>query len=542
MAFWVSHGHFSSVTRDFRSFFYMMPLATFQPSFIVRCVVLLLLFLTPFCSLQAQTLEVKENQLVILKMPNGTYKVQRAKQVEVKELVVMVMDSDGKRGAVQKSLVVLMIDLRDPALEKLDKVQVEEMLAGYEKAMTDFPASQEILQEEVRKWKKVIEDEALQAAEKESNQAKALENSTREIFDTNKDYTREELAAVIDPALLAIQQYPDLGEKIREYLNPWTQRMDYLKEGRKLFEGQWLTGQEIRLIQEERVSIEQEKHFKEKAKLSFSSLILPQTSVLITILIAAGTLLSVFFSFFHLATARGGNLTFGGALTLLLGLAILGAYGFYTYKMLNFTADLNEYWAESHKLDVPEDQVPNPLPRMLFMASGSTIRNITPQDAKVSLTDRQINVLMKKYLKLERKSVVELLDMERIQTVVKFQSDRIEFIDEAICLGQKVLIRYELFYKSEANSFSIYNQEVYVGGAKLPASLASFMFRQFFRNLQDCLNETNLPKIYSIEKIEEGKVHLIWPITLASPSAKKEPSVTSPATEAAPAADAVGTP
>ncbi len=498
--------------------------------------------------LSAQTLEVKENQLVVLKMPNSTYKLLRARQVEVKELVFMIMDADGKRSAFQKELVARMVEIHDPAISKLTKEQIDVLLADYAKAIADFPVTKEILTLETAKWKKVTAVERLQVAEKEAGRAKALENSNANVFDESKDYTPEELAAVINPAKEAMQMYPDLNEAIQSNLKPWLQRSEDLKEGKRRFEGRWITGQEIRLIQEERVSTEQEKYFKEKAKLNFSSLILPQTSVLIAILIAAGTLLSVLFSFIHLATSRGGNLTFGGALALLLGLAILGAYGFYAYKILNFTSELSEYWADSHKVNVPEDQMPNPLPRMLFMASGSTVRKISDEDAKVTMTDTQINVLMRKYLKFERRSGTELLDIERIQTVVRFYSDRIEFVDEAICLGKKVLIRYELFYRTDADSFNIYNQDVYLGGAKLPASLASFMFRQFYRNLQDCLNETNLPSIYSIEKITEGQVGFIWPIALSGSGKRKVtpssavPEIAPPTVETPAAAGGVETP
>jgi hypothetical protein len=485
--------------------------------------VLLALFFTELTpTVSGQTLEVKENQLVILKMTTGPAKVIKAKQVEVKEQVIMTTDFEGKRSAWQKSMVAHMISLHDDQTEKLSDDKIEECLSLYAKVMAEYSESKDILDQETLKWRTVQEKGKKLASEVQEQGASALQQHTQAVFDQTKNYTIAELTAVIGPGLTLAQQRAELTEQLTEYLKPWQQRLQYLEEGRKLFEGQWLTKAEILKMKEERSLAEQQRFFTEEAKLNLTSLVLPQSTVIISLLVVVGTLLSVLFSFYGLATSRGGNLTFSGAITLLLGLAILGAYGFYGYKISNFTTELKDYWEGAYTTSVPEDQLPNPLPRLMFMASGSTLRNITPADAKVVLQDTQINVLIKKFLKITPPAQAQTLDLQRTEIAVRLLSDRIEFIDQVVCFDKKILIRYEIFYKSDAGSFSIYRQDVYLGGAHLPSALGSFMFRQFFRSFQDCVNATNIPQIYTIEKVEAGALALFWPVPVTATAAERK--------------------
>jgi hypothetical protein len=222
-------------------------------------------------------------------------------------------------------------------------------------------------------------------------------------------------------------------------------------------------------------------------------------------------------------------MSFGGVVMILVGFCILAAYGYYGYHILSFPTEVEDYWADAYKAEKIESSEilsPDPLPRMLFMASGSTARRVQPEDVQTVLGDRQINGLIRKYLKRQAQGKLQLLDLERVETVVRFQADHIEFIDKAACLGRKILIRYHMFYKLDGDTFTFDEQHVYLGNARLPAFAASYLFRQFYGDLQQYLSETNLARIYAVQKIEPGVLTLACRLALSSPiqDAKKMPA------------------
>ncbi|MDZ4787764.1 MAG: hypothetical protein SH807_02380 [Blastochloris sp.] len=480
-------------------------------------------------SSQAQADEIKTNQVVVLQIPGSPLKIIRANQVELKDIVFVTVDELNRSQRWQKSFLVGMVPLVDAkGIEDMTDVQIQEILSSYEKLTSDFPDTKKLLESESFKLRKLSEDRKRAASEKEALKKEAFEKIVNQPFEDAKNYLPEELDALITQAQIVAKDYPDLGEKIDSFLAPWLQRQSYLKENKTRFEGKWLTPQEVKEILEVRSEQEQEKLFKETTKLSFSSLVLPQASMLLILGTISLLLLSVFYSFFYLATERGGNLTFVGAIILLVGLGVLGCYGYYGFKALNFTTSANEYWAEAYKVAQPEDQVVNPLPRMLFLASGSQNRRIRPSDASVTFEDRQLNVLLKKYLKIQRSDQAQILDLERNKLLVRFYSDRVEFIDEVVCLGKQMLIRYEILYKTDGKVLSFYDQNIYVGGARLPSRLGAFLFRQFLRQLQESIKATNIATLYSIEKIEGGSVTLLWPIPTQKPRAKPQTQMPAP--------------
>lgn len=462
--------------------------------------------------------EIKTNQFVVLQMPGSPTRVILAKQVEVKDNVFTLIDTQDKAQRFQKSFLVGSVAYYDDkAKEDLTDEQILEVVESYTKLMAQFPEAKKILDPEIFKLQKFVEVRKLELAQKEAKKKDALDKALSATFTDAHDYTLAEIEEILNQARTSTQDYPELASQIDTHLAPWTERQSFLQAGKKRFEGAWKTAAEITSIKETRADTEQEKFFNTNAKLVFSSLVIPQASMLLTLGIVIITLLSVVYSFFYLATARGGNLTFGGAIILLVGLAILGLYGYYGFKIFNFTTSADEYWKDAYKTEVPEDQISNPFPRMLFMASGSESRRIKDSDSNVTLGDTQLNVLFRKHLKIQRPDQAQILDLERNKTLVRFYSDRVEFIDEVVCLGKRMLIRYEILHKTDGKTLSFYDQNVYLGGAQLPSSLASFLFKQFLRQLQDSLKTSNIPSLYSIEKVEGGSITLIWPLPKTKP-------------------------
>lgn len=490
------------------------------------------IFVFTFSTLQAQ--EIKTDQYVVLQMPGSPIKIVLAKQVEVKDNVFTLTDTQNKTQRYQKSFLVGSVAYYDDkAKEGLKDEEIAEVLESYTKLVAQFPESKKVLEPESYKLQKFVELRKQQAIEKEAKKQETLAKALSLVFDDARNYTLAEIEEIINQTKETIKDYSELNSQVEAHLAPWIERQGHLQAGKKRFEGEWKTRDEIRSIQDTRADAEQEKFFKTNAKLVFTSLVIPQASMLLTLGIVVITLLSVIYSFFYLATARGGNLTFGGAIILLVGLAILGLYGYYGIKIFNFTTSADEYWKDAYKIEVPEDQLPNPFPRMLFMSSGSENRRIKNSDSRVVLGDTQLNVLMRKHLKIQRSDAAQILDLERNKILVRFYSDRIEFIDEVVCMGMRMLLRYEILHKTDGKTLSFYDQNVYLGGAQLPSSLGSFMFKQFLRQLQNSLKTSNIPALYSIEKVEGGSISLIWPLPTGKLKGTPDAGVKNPTSESA---------
>jgi hypothetical protein len=486
----------------------------------------------------AQDEEIKKNQWVIIKAPASPAKIIKAKQVEIKELVLIVVDDEDKRSAWQKSMLLHMVEAFSEEGAKRSSEEIQQMVVVYEKLMADVPESKGLLMEEVKKWNAVMEDLKVQEVKKgeleEKNAAdkkELLQQATQEVFEDAKEYRLEEVKMVLSKAEQVSRDYPDLEPTLQEYVKPWLQRQKYLEEGRQRRQGEWLTKEEISEMTKKEAEQEEQTYFEEGDKLGFSSLILPQTSVLLVLGLIVLTVLSIIYTFYCLATSREGNLTFSGALMLLLGLGILGVYGYYIFSVLNFTSKLTEYWPEAYAFKESPEQSEKTLARMLYMASGSTKRQIKAEDSKVELQDTQMNVLVREHLKLHSAEEKKFFDVERLQLVVRFHPDRIEFVDEVACAGKQLLIRYEIFYKISDNTFKVDKQKVFLGGAELPSSAGSYLFRRFFTQLQDSLNKTNLNQLYSVENIELGKARFIWPMVVEVPQMAKPKTKSKPAVE-----------
>ncbi|NJK91630.1 MAG: hypothetical protein HC904_07280 [Blastochloris sp.] len=480
---------------------------------ILERISLILLFFVSFSGLQAaEPLEIKNNQIVVLKIPAAAPKIISAAQVEIQELVLVTVDLEGKRSAWQKSFLVGMVDAFVPEASKWETSRIEAVLTAYQKLATQVPEAKTALSLEEFKWKKVLDSQRELDLERQKKEQQALMQATSQPFDAAKDYKVEEINQAMAVALKMAQENPSLTSSIQDYLKPWQERLQLLQEGKRRFEGAWKTAAEIQSIQDQRSKEEEARYFAEKGHFSISALVVPHQSMLIALGVAAFTLLSILFSFFRLAMAKGG-MSFGGVMTLLIGLGILGLYAYFGYNLFQGPTTLGNYWPEAYKTEVEEAQVPNPLPRMMFMASGSNNRRPRPEDAKITFQDSQINLLTKSLLTMQAPATEGSLNVVRKALAIRFHGDKIEFIDEVQFLGRDWLLRYDMLYRKEGDSFTIYNQEIFAGDARLPGMMGSYVFRQFYKELLSVLKDSNLGQLYSIEQIEPGSMTVIWPLT-----------------------------
>ncbi|MEM1156739.1 MAG: hypothetical protein AAGH72_00655 [Verrucomicrobiota bacterium] len=451
------------------------------------------------------------NRLVLVEAPGKSPEVIKAATVEIRELVVVTTDESGKRSALQRDFYKGSAPFFTEDSGNATIPEVESVLQEFQQLARESSDFKELLVPEELKWRD-------QLAELKRQQEKAAQEKLDEIntqvddfltrpYDISEEYTLKMLQRLMELGESLSNQAPDRASEITEFLKPWVAHSTELEAGNILHEGVWVTPQELAEIKEATAREAINKFLEEGLEIQMESVVVPQTSMLLSGGLIIMTLVLVLYMFLYLASSRGGTLTFGGAIFLLIGIAIIGGYGYYGYQILNAPASIEEYLNESEVETNEPDMLT--LERALFVSGNPKGLQLEETDLEVNVSDMEVNKLLKEDTDFVREGESELFDMERVAFATFFLNDRVIFLDEAVVFGKSFLIRYELAHRISDDLIAFDGVTVYFGGVKLPGQLLNYFWMKLRQDLKGMIEATGISEIYELASISEGYISLV---------------------------------
>jgi hypothetical protein len=459
-------------------------------------------------SLEAQQQEALANQLVVIRTGNDI-RILRAASVENKGDLTTVVEENGTRKPWQSSLIIKTLPLFVPAQSSTyTQEQAAEALAELEKLQTTFPQAKILADAEIGFWKAWISERRQAEKERLDKLIADLQGFLAIPYDAGFDYSKEALSAKIEQGEALMLASPDKTADLEIFLSPWRQHLSHLEEGRIRVDGVWTTREEIAQKEEAVRLAEEERIFAEIAGLEMPLLVVPQTSILLVLGFVIFALISILYLFLHLASSRGGNLSFGGALLLLAGLSMLGFYIYAGYLLFAAPSTLSEIPNLMPAKDNPESQ--KTIQRILYLSARPSNPKMSPDDLRPSVQDQTINAYLKAHLKFTSSQPDQFFDMRRTAMAVRFEPHQVTVFEETLCLGKSMLIRYQISCSQTAERIQFSTVEVKLGNAPLPGSMSSYLWKRLQTALDAPLNGKNIHQTYQLNEIGTGTFGLVY--------------------------------
>jgi hypothetical protein len=457
---------------------------------------------------QAGSAEI-ENQIAVFKVPGDGFSVVRARIIEMQELVVMVTDEAGKHGAWQKEFLIGMAPLFPESDSAVTVDQAREAVEAFARIRESLENPVQAVAEEESKWKDLYSRLDVRrveevAREKEETEA-ALAAFMVRPYDPSEKYAEATLLSIVEEGKELTQKLPEEAEEIRVVLEPWLQHAKYLQEGKAYLDGQWLTLEEISQYKEERLREAMAAFLEKGIPLQMPSVVVPQLSVLIALGIITFTLGFTLYLFIWLAIKRGGGLSSRNVVfVLLFGLAVLGGYGYFGFKIFSGPKTIAD------AITSPGEQAANeaPLNRALFLAGKPVDCQLTEEDMQIEILDDQLNQFFHDHLQFDRSSESKSLEVERIRFACRFYDDHVMLFDEVVVLERHFLIRYRLNHEINSETFQFTGAEAYLGEARLVGGLAGYFWRHLRHDLSAVLSTSKIPELYQVSDIKDHKIQL----------------------------------
>lgn len=451
--------------------------------------------------LQAQDAPL-ENQLVIIRTGNEI-KVLRVAKIEKKGDLSNLYEESGKKSLWQTALIVKIHPLFVASQSgSYTEDQANQAIAELEKIQQTFPQVKTLASEEIDLWKAMLSERQRVEQERKAKLEGDLQAFFSGAYEENFDYSKEALRAKIEQGEALMQAAPDKKADLEKFLSPWRQHLAYLDENRIRVNGVWTTREEIAQKEEAARLAEEKRIFAEISELEMPILVVPQTSVLLVLGFVILVLVSILYLFLQLASSRGGNLSFGGALLLLAGLALLGLYGYGGYLVFAAPSALAEIPGLFPAKEDPESL--KPIQRVLYLSARPTHPKMAPGDLSPAVQDQALNAYARQHLKFTSTEPDQFFDMRRTGLAMRFEPNQVTLYEETSCLGKSMLIRYQISCVQNSKQIEFNKVEVRLGNAPLPGSMSTYLWTRFQTAVDTLLNGKNVHQTYQLNEIKAG--------------------------------------
>ncbi|NDD56183.1 MAG: hypothetical protein EBZ44_00420 [Verrucomicrobia bacterium] len=359
-------------------------------------------------------------------------------------------------------------------------------------------ALERTLQEEVEKWKKILDQlpseqdpEALKKAE--AAFAEALSKAMPKPYDPAGSYSREELAAQLAALEEVRKTFPGRAEEIDRQAEPWRVEQSEMTAGKKKLEGRWLSPEEW----------EKEKGARQKAarEAFLAKLEIPEAPPVLIgqgiFLAAAGMVLVAGFlgaSFlFHgiLEFIRHRAWWKGTAWTL-AGAAIIAVLGRATGLALSAPEPLAA--GNSGNAENIEE---------IFWQQGGQKKSF-PKELKAS--DADLNAWFTKRLRFSPLKVTEIAVLAAESWKLDAEDGTLRLDRTGRFFGRTLVLRHEMTFNRTEKGEDIYRIEAVLGQLPLPPALVLRSWNQWTETLAKMTAAMAAAEHVTLERIEKGAV------------------------------------
>lgn len=410
---------------------------------------------------------------------------------------VLLQGTDGKRLDVEEDRILCRIPVFPEGEAKIDREEAVRAINLLLEAKNKVPALEKPLQEQVEQWKGLIDKipnaedpEAL--AQAEEIFTRAVAEAMPKAHEPTASYTREELETQINVLEKLKKEFPARTAEIQPLIDPWEMEAQFLKEGKRKFEGRWLSPEEWDHERGARESAAKEAFLKTIHPPDVSPALIGQGTVLAALATGtAGLFFGVSFLFHGLLEIMRRRSWWKGAAWVLGGLLVVGAIG----RAAGLILATPEPW------EVHPDGNAKILEELLWCSAGKK----TPFPRKIQVTDADLNSWWEKRLHPGPLSVFEIL-------VVGVESWRIQFVDGGLrlervgrLLGRPLVLRQEMSLRRTEKGEEVYRIEGSMGRMPLPPAVVLRSWGKWIEDLTKQADFFCMPRGMRLQLLEKGR-------------------------------------
>jgi len=418
---------------------------------------------------------------------------------------VLLQEEGGKSREVDESRILVRIPAYPEEGAKVNREEAVKVINLLLEAKNKTPALEQPLQEQVEQWKGLIDKipnaedpEALAKAEEVF--ARAVAQAMPQPHDPLASYTQEQLEGQISALEKLKMEFPARMQEIQRLMDPWEIEAQALKDGKRKFEGRWLSSAEWERERGAREGAAKEAFLKTIRPPNILPTLIGQGTVVVVLATgAAGFFFGISFLFHGILEIMRRRAWWKGLAWLVSGLLVVGVISRATGLVLA-TPDAWEMRADGD-IQIMED--------LLWSTTGQ--KNPFPREIEV--TDKDLNSWWAHRLQVGPLSVMEIL-------VVGVESWRIQFVDGGLrlervgkLLGRRLVLRHEMSLRRTEKGEEIYRIEGYLGKMTLPPAVVLRSWGKWMEDVAKLSDFFSAPKGIRLERLEKGRAVFSAPLS-----------------------------
>ena len=410
--------------------------------------------------------------------------------------MILLQEADGKSQEVEESRILARIPGLPGGEAKIDREEAVRAINLLLEAKSKVPVLEKALQEQVEQWKALLDK--IPNAEDPEALAKAEEVFTRAVsqampqpYDLKATYTLEQLETQSAALEKLKKEFPARTGEIQQLMDPWETEAKYLREGKKKFEGRWLSSEEWEREQGARETAAKEAFLNQTHFPDVSPALIGQGTILVALLAgAAGLFFGISFLFHGVLEMMRRRSWWKGAAWLVGGALVVALIG----RATGMALATPEPWLAEERGDAKV------LEEILWTTNGQK----KPFPRQIRLLDADLNAWWAEKLHPGGLSVLEILVVGVESWKVQFAEGGLRLERKGRLLGRPLVMRHEMSLRRTEKGEEVYRVEGSLGKMPLPPTVALRSWSQWIKDVNRMAEFFSAPQGMRLERLEKG--------------------------------------
>lgn len=430
--------------------------------------------------------------------PDAGHELLLVEKEATKDGISTLVEPGGAEKKIPTDKIVARLTPAPARSTKMDRKTALAAINALLEAKARAVTLERTLQEEVEKWKKILdqlpsEEDPAALAKAEAAFAEAMARAVPKAYNPATAYTAEELSAQLSMLEEVKKNFPTRTEEIERQAEPWKVEQAEMTAGKKKLEGRWLTPGEWEMEKGARQKAAREA-FLAKLEIPEAPSVLIGQGILLTTagLVLLAAFLGASFLFHGILEFIRHRAWWKGAAWTLAGAAIIAVLGRATGLVLTAPEPL-ETGAQG-KGEAIED---------IFWNQGGQKKEF-PKQLRISAAD--LNAWFIQRLRFTPLGVTEIAVLAAQEWKLEMEEGTLRLDRAGRFLGRSFVLRHEMTFNRTEKGEDIYRIEATLGQLPLPPALVLRSWNQWTETLGRMTAAIGAADHLTLERIEKGAV------------------------------------
>lgn len=435
--------------------------------------------------------------------PPELIRVVKEKKETAPKGTLVLEGVEGKNRTVEEDKILARIPVFPDGEVKIEREEAVRIINLLLEAKSKAPALEKPLQEQVERWKALIDKmpnaaDPEELAKTEEAFAQAVAAAMPKAHDVMAPYSLEQLEAQIGALEKLKPEFSMRTGEIQQLLDPWEIEAKYLREGKKKFEGRWLSPEEWEKERGARQAAAKEAFLHTIRPPDVDPALVGQGTVLAALAACgAGLFFGISFLFHGVLEVMRRRAWWKGLSWMIGGILVVGMIARATGLIL----------ATPTPWEMPGEGDAQALENLLW----STVGQKNPFPKEIQVQDRDLNAWWAQKLHARSLSVLEILVLGVDRWRVQFVDGGLRLERRGKLLGRSLVLRQEMTLRRTEKGEEIYRIEGSLGRMPLPPAVVFRSWRQWVEEVSRQAQFFSAPPEIHLERLEKGIATLTTP-------------------------------